>query len=115
MSWNQSEVIGARRHILDTIKRALSEDISMIEAARTVSRYRFKARLEDDVDILPFVGVDSETDALPVGHDQVHWQAQALANLQPEIARSETWARDVASDCCQNLVAREAALLRWPD
>jgi len=45
-----------------------------------------------------------ETDALPVGHDQVHWQAQAPANLQPEIARSETWARDVASDCCQNLL-----------
>ena len=87
----------------------------MIEGARIIARCRFKARLEDDADILPFVGIDSDTDALPLGHDQIHWQAQTLADLQPEIERAEIWARDTATSYCQNLLAREAALLRWPD
>jgi hypothetical protein len=115
MSWNQHEVISARLEILETIKRILSKDSSTIEGARIISRCRFKARLEDDADILPFVGIDSETDALPLGHDQVHWQALALADLQPEIERAETWARTIATGYCQSLLAREAALLLWPD
>ncbi|WP_063682073.1 hypothetical protein [Bradyrhizobium neotropicale] len=115
MSWNQSEIIGARWQILETAKRVLSGKASAIEGARIIAGCRFKAKLEDDADILPFVGIDSETDALPLGHDRIHWQAQARADLRPKIDEAQAWARDLATSPCQNLIAREAALLRWPD
>ncbi|MDH2341392.1 hypothetical protein [Bradyrhizobium sp. SSUT77] len=115
MSRNLPEITAARRQILDAAKQVLSRATTAIEAARIIARCRFEAKLEDDPDILPFVGIDSETDALPLGHDQIHWQARALADLQPKIEEAETWAREFAVSHCQNLVSREAALLRWPD
>lgn len=115
MSWNQSEVIAARRIIIETAKCILSGRTSPVEGARTIARHSFKARLEDDPDILPFVGIDSETESLPIGPERAHWQARALAELQGKIDESQVWALTVASTHCQSLVARSGSLMRWPD
>ncbi|MGY8685949.1 hypothetical protein Q2941_50925 [Bradyrhizobium sp. UFLA05-153] len=115
MSWNQSEVIEARRSILETARRVLSGRTSSIEGARIIASRRFKARLEDDPDILPFVGIDSETEALPFGSDRIHWQAQALSELKSKIDEAEAWARNFAASHCQKLLAREITLLSCPD
>jgi len=112
--WNQSEVIEARRLILEAAKGVLSGAISPIEGARNIARTRFDARLESDPDILRFVGIDSETDALPIGTDRIYWQTQALAQLQGEIDKSQAWAREVATAYCQSLLERSASLLQWP-
>ncbi|OAF02691.1 hypothetical protein AYJ54_25800 [Bradyrhizobium centrolobii] len=80
-----------------------------------IAKCRFKAKLEDDPDILPFVGIASETETLPLGNDRIHWQAQALADLQRTLNEAQNWAREVGTTHCQNLLAREAFLLRWPD
>ena len=115
MSWDQSEVIAERRIVIETAQGVLSGSVSPVEGARTISRRRFKARLEDDPDILPFVGIDSETEALPLGGERAHWQAQALSDLQDLIDKSQAWTLTVGAAHCQNLVARSASLLRWPD
>jgi len=57
-------------------------------------------------DLLPFVRIDSETEALPLGEMRVHWQQTALEGLQPEIDRMEAWARRFGEPYCRNLVAR---------
>jgi hypothetical protein len=115
VSWNQSEVIAARQIIIETAKGILSGSVSPVEGARAIARHRFKARLEDDLDILPFVGIASETESLPLGGERVHWQAHALADLQGKIDESQAWALAVASTHCQSLVARSGSLMRWPD
>jgi 3-oxoacyl-ACP reductase-like protein len=112
MSWNQSEVMEARQITLETAKGVLSGTVSSIEGARTIARHRFTASLENDPDILPFVG---ETEVLPRGNERTHWQARTLADLQPTIDEAQSWARKVGASHCQNLLARSASLLRWPD
>ncbi len=115
MSWNQSEVIAARQIITETAKGIFSRSVSAVEGARIIARHSFKARLEDDPDILPFVGIASETESLPLGGERVHWQAQALADLQDKIDESQAWALTVASAHCQSLVARSGSLMCWPE
>jgi hypothetical protein len=115
VSWNQSEVIAARQIIIETAKGILSGSVPPVEGARAIARHRFKARLEDDPDILPFVGIASETESLPLGGERVHWQAHALADFQGKIDESQAWALAVASTHCQSLVARSRSLMRWPD
>jgi hypothetical protein len=112
--WDQPEVIDARRTILETALSILAEVTSPIEGARIIASTRFMARLDDDPDILSFVGIVSETEALPIGHERIHWQAQALANVQSDIDKAQAWAREVGSLSCKNLLARAAGLLRWP-
>jgi hypothetical protein len=107
MSWNESEIIDARRAMLDAALAMLAGNLSYIEGARRLIAAKRLARLDEwDPDLLPFEGINSETDALPFGEMRNHWQAAALAALQPEIDRMEGWARQHGEPHCRNLVAR---------
>ena len=97
----------ARRVMFDAAQDMLAGRLSYIEGARKIVAARWLARLdESDPDLLPFVGIDSETEALPFGEMRTHWQPAALEALQPEIDRSEAWARGFGEPHCRNLVAR---------
>jgi hypothetical protein len=104
MSWNEAEIMSARRKILETAQDMLAARISYIEGSRIIAAQRFPARLDSVSEILPYVGFASETEALPLGEMRMHWQAVALAALQPEIERSEAWARNAGEAPCRNLV-----------
>lgn len=85
----------------------LSGKLSYVEGARKIVAARATARIDErDDDLLPFVGIVSETDALPFGEMRKHWQAVALDALQPEIEQKEAWARGFGEDHCKNLVDR---------
>jgi hypothetical protein len=84
----------------------LEGTLSFIEGARVISRNQFDADLELDVDISPFVGIDSCTDALPLGEARSLWRQDALDRLQPEIDKAEDWARGLGSERCRNLIRR---------
>jgi hypothetical protein len=97
----------ARRKIAQICSAMLEGSTSYIVGARQIVRLRFDARLEHDPDILPFVGADSETDALPLSEDIKRlWSPNALEKLQPEIDRAEQWARNFLEPRCQALVTR---------
>jgi hypothetical protein len=115
MSWNQTEVMEARQAILETARSVLSEALSPIEGARIIVKHCFTARLDNDPDIVRIIGIASETDALPLGSERQHWQAKALTDLEPEISEAQFWARKVGTRCLQNVLARSADLLRWPN
>jgi hypothetical protein len=107
MSWNESEILASRRSIFKAAQGMLAGKLSHIEGARKIVAARRTARLDEwDVDVLPFVGIDSETDALPFGEMRKHWQAAALDALQPEIDQKEAWARGFGEPHCRNLVER---------
>lgn len=96
----------ARREIGKTAKAMLSGATSFIEGAREIRRLAHEHGLRDDADIIVFVAIDSETDALPFGELRSMWNTEALAKLQPEIDSAEAWAREVGTAACERLVQR---------
>ena len=106
---NLPEVIAAavRTRVVQIAKGLLGSQISVIEASRELSRLRFEVCSDPfDSDFLPFVGIDSETDALPIGSVRELWAADALRAKDIEIQRAEEFYRDVARDACRKLVKR---------
>ena len=107
MSWNESEILKARRAIFEAAQDMLAGRLTYIEGARKIVAAWRESKLDErDVDFLGFIGIDSETEALPLGKMRAHWQAAALEALQPEIDRMEAWARQFGEPNCHNLVAR---------
>jgi hypothetical protein len=107
MSWNESEILKARHAMVDAAQDMLAGRLSYIEGARKIVAAKWTARLDKwDADLLPFVGIASETEALPFGEMRAHWQCAALEALQPEIDRAEAWARGLGEPYCYKLVAR---------
>ena len=107
MSWNESEILKARRAIFDAAQDMLAGRLTYIEGARKIVAAWWASKLDErDVDFLPFVGISSETEALPFGEMRTHWQPAALEALQSEIDRMEAWAREFGEPYCRNLVAR---------
>jgi hypothetical protein len=107
MSYDESKIMTARLVIYEAVQDMLAGRLSYIEGARKICRARFSWGLgEWDDDLRCFIGIDSETDALPFGEHRAYWQAAALEALQPEIDRKEAWARKLAEPHCRNLVER---------
>jgi hypothetical protein len=107
MSYDESKMMEARLVIYEAAQEMLTGRLSYIEGARRISSARFAWGLDElDADLRCFIGIDSETDALPFGEMRAHWQAAALEALQAEIDRKEAWARQLAGSHCRNLVDR---------
>mgnify|MGYP001116419844 CR=1 FL=1 len=97
----------ARLDIAATAQAMLDGGLSFIEGGRRIAELRFYADLpEDDQDAMAFVLIDSETDTLPFGETKALWNPEALAKLQPEIERSERWAREISQEPCRRLIER---------
>jgi len=107
MSWNEGEILAARRAIFAAAQDMLAGKLSYIEGARRIVAAKVTSRLDEwDVDLVPFVGIDSDTEAFPFGGMRVHWQVAALDALQPKIAEMEAWARQLGEPHCRKLVER---------
>jgi len=107
---DSAEVQTARARAAELASRVLAGLESPLVAARELCRLRFSVGLpEDDRDFLTFVGVDSDTDALPVGPARVHWAPEALVAKEDEIARAEKWALQFAGEAFKSIVQRFGA------
>jgi hypothetical protein len=105
MSWNEAEILAARGKILKAAQDMLVGKLSYIEGARKIVAAGTAARLEErDVDLLPFVGIVSETDALPFGEMRKHWQAAALDAPSAGDRREGRLGPRIGERHCQSLV-----------
>jgi hypothetical protein len=108
-SASEPGVVIVQRKIAETAGEMLAGTPSFIEGARRINGLRVKAQLLDfDPDIAPFIAIDSETDALPLGSVRKLWKPEALKKLQPEIERLERWAGQHGRLSCQKLIERFA-------
>ena len=97
----------ARQRMVEAAHDMLDGSLTYIEGSRRISRLRWGADLSDfDPDILPFIGIDSETDTFPLEEVRQYWRPDALANLQPEFEKAEEWARDLGREACEKLIKR---------
>jgi len=103
----EPEVEQARLKLAAIALAMLTGTISFIEGARQIVPLARQAKLDDfDPDIVPFICVDSETDAFPFNQVRAHWAPDALAKFQPEIELVEKWAGDFCREHCQKLIDR---------
>jgi hypothetical protein len=57
----------ARLEIAEVARAMRGGTLSFIEGARQLHSLRFAGKLDDNPDLLLFTGIDSQTDALPMG------------------------------------------------
>jgi hypothetical protein len=105
-----------RQKVVAIAQRLLAGEMGVIEAARQINAFRGKrvGLDEFDPDFLTFVGIDSETNHLPLGESRRYWAADALARKDVEIARCEELLRSRGVEAASHLVARFANEKRPP-
>jgi hypothetical protein len=109
MSLPEIIVASNRQKVARIAQDILDGRVGVIEASRAVVALRFEVAVDEwDPDFITFVGIDSETDDLPVGKAQQHWAPDALAQKAAEIARFQDLYREPAREAAAHLVARFA-------
>ena len=107
MSNHDSGTASEHARLVALATEMLAGSHSYIEGAVEINRIRSKLQIPpDDDDFATFVLIDSETDALPLAEKRSLWSASALEKLEPEIERSEKWARKAGATACQRLIDR---------
>ena len=96
-----------RQHLCEIAKAILAGDLGIIAGARQLIPFRHEIELadaEDDFRVL--VGIDSETDHLPIGSQQLDWAGAALRKKKKEIAAAEAHATEDVLGVCQRLLTK---------
>lgn len=100
-------VATARKKAIAIARDILSGQKDILLGARELNSLRFTVGVpEDDPDFLCFVGIDSETDALPLGTARSMWARDALEKKDAEIDRARNWAREVGQAALENVLRR---------
>jgi hypothetical protein len=84
--------------------KLITGEIGVIEASRALASLRNEFDAPLDGLFLPFVGIASETDDLPIGSMRREWDPGALAHKDLEIARYEQAQRSLALKACRKLI-----------
>ncbi len=96
-----------QQQVVEAASAMLHGELGIIEGSRLLAGLCCRvSSLEHDPDFLCFVGIDSETDHLPIGDIRQHWASEALAVKDAEIRAAESFHRDHAIAACQVLLRR---------
>jgi hypothetical protein len=82
----------------------ITGDFGLIAVARKLRGFRDGVEPEIGALLDVFVGMDSETDALPIGEERVLWNAEALARENRKISAAEERWRHRAVTAATQLV-----------
>jgi len=80
--------------------------MSVVEAARAISKLAHWSGLKDDPDLAIFAAIDSETSTLPLGEVRKYWAPHALEREDVEIAKAEDLYRPIAFESAKKLADR---------
>lgn len=97
-----------RQELLDTAEAILSGRLGIILGSRRMQAFRFDLRDDLDTDFMTFVGIDSQTDHLPVDDERRNWSEEALVRKDIEIAEAEEFHRTEVVEACRRIIARFA-------
>jgi hypothetical protein len=103
---NEDQRQRASAKIAALARSILSGEVGVVAGARQLAARRFDVDAGHDPDFLFFVGVDSETDHLPVGEVRHHWNSEALRSKDEELRRFEASSRERAFEVCQSLIRK---------
>jgi hypothetical protein len=92
--------------IVATAQAVLAGELGIIAGARRLCGLGHEIGADRDSDFTFFVGLDSETDHLPIGEVRQHWNVEALREKDAEIAQAEAFYRERAFEKCRRLIQR---------
>ena len=84
----------------------LDSEIRLIEGARRIAILSHRLDFKPDLDILYFVGLDSEAHDHPLGEERLFWNSESLSKLDKEVFEYEKRCMDEALIICKRLVER---------
>jgi hypothetical protein len=105
-STNEPEILRAQSEVVSTARGMLSGAIGIVEGARRLTKLGHALGVDRDSDFTFFVGLDSETDHLPVGEVRRHWAEDALRRTDEELRACESFYRDRTFRVCHSLIQR---------
>jgi len=105
-STNETEILRAQADVVATARSILSGTLGIVQGSRRLTSLGHALGAERDPDFTFFVGVDSQTDHLPVGEVRHHWAADALRRTDEELRECEAFFRAGAFRVCQSLIQR---------
>ena len=97
-----------RGKIVAICEAVIAEEIGIIAASRRLSALGFELFNGHNEDFILFVGVDSETDHLPVDIERKNWSAEALKRKDEEIAEADAFYKNNVMAACRKLIERFA-------
>jgi hypothetical protein len=103
--YNEEHLQWLRSKILEIARSILSGEVGVIAGARMFGGLSHQAG-DRDLDFLFFIGLDSETDHLPIGDARQHWNPEVLRAKDAELAAYEAKVRDRAFKACRGIIQK---------
>lgn len=95
----------ARNKITSTAKAMLDGEISYIEGSRIILRLLRTAQVPIlEKPFITFVGIESETELVPIGDALARWHPDAVIRFEQEWANAEVWAKVVGEPACKEII-----------
>ena len=104
--FNQEHREFLSRKIVVAARSILSGELGVIAGARQLCGLGHQIGADSDPDFIFFVGLDSESDHLPVGEVRQRWNPDALREKDAEIAAIELSAREKTFEICRRLIEK---------
>jgi len=95
-----------RAKVVAVARSILAGEVGIVAGARQFGRVTHRVGVGSDPDFIFFIGVDSETDHLPLGDVRQHWNPDALLAKDAELADYETRVRERAFAACRSLIEK---------
>jgi hypothetical protein len=92
--------------VLRIARQLVAGEIGVIAASRELGYLHLRHEVEPQLAnvLVTFTGIDSETDALPVGDVRKEWSPEALKRKDEEITEAEDFYRDSAINAATELI-----------
>lgn len=95
-----------RREVIGLAKKITDGEIGVIEGCREILIYQDRLHAQDTEEFRIFLGIDSESDGLPIGRVRMHWSASALKQKDTEIKAFEDFYRPRAVDAAMRIIEK---------
>jgi hypothetical protein len=107
---NQRRSIELRRRVVETATAIIDQSLGITAGARLLREYAFDLGAQWDDAFVVIVGVDSETDAFPLGSVRERWSPAALDREDRVRQEYEDRVRSRMNQACAELIRR----YQWP-
>jgi hypothetical protein len=84
--YNEEHKRWAGTKVATLAKRILASEVGIAEGSGKLAKWRFDLGAEAGPDFIFFVGIESETDRLPLGPARRHWNPDILRVKEAEFA-----------------------------
>jgi len=107
---NAPHILELRRRVVETATAILEGRVCVTAGARVLSELALDLLAQREDSFVVFLGVDSETDAFPLGDVRSHWNPNALVREDASRQLYEQTVRPRVNLACGELIRR----YRWP-